>query len=147
MDHDWGPGFCVWVDDDTFAKVGAELQKVYDELPKEYKGYRRYSMLSGAERVGVHRISDFYGHFIGPSAWKEWEMYEHISSNTLMWIDEYQLAAATNGQVWSDNLGLFSKIRDDISRYYDESGFLLKLAQLSAQFSQNLQYNYTVQQI
>ncbi len=141
-DHDWGPGFCIWMSDDVYERIGLKVQKVYDELPSEYKGYKRVTTPQGMVRLGVHRISDFYAHFIGASAFKEWSELGHISNNTLMWIEEYQLAAAINGEVWEDKQGDFTKIREELAKYYDDSNVLLKLAQMSALFSQNLQYNY-----
>ena len=141
-DHDWGPGFCIWMSDEVYENIGLKVQKVYDELPVEYKGYKRVATQQGAIRLGVHRISDFYTHFIGASAWKEWEEFNHISNNTLMWIEEYQLSGATNGEVWEDKEGIFTKVRNEIKKYYDDGSMLLKLAQESALFSQNLQYNY-----
>ena len=141
-DHDWGPGFCIWMSDEVYDLIGLKVQKLYDDLPSEYKGYTRITTPQGMVRLGVHRISDFYTHFIGASAFKEWIELGHVSNNTLMWIEEYQLAAATNGEVWEDKQGDFTKIREELAKYYDDSSVLLKLAQMSALFSQNLQYNY-----
>ena len=39
QDHDFGPGFCLWLDADTAKAIGRDLQRLYDQLPKEFRGY------------------------------------------------------------------------------------------------------------
>ena len=34
-DHDFGPGFCIWLEPADFAAFGAELQRRYDELQQK----------------------------------------------------------------------------------------------------------------
>ena len=63
-DHDFGPGFCLWLSDEDFEKYGAELQKAYDALPKSYMGFERKPTHTGAQRVGVMRTSDFYRYYM-----------------------------------------------------------------------------------
>ncbi|MCR5591172.1 MAG: tetratricopeptide repeat protein, partial [Lachnospiraceae bacterium] len=40
-DHDFGPGFCLWLKGKDYKKIGKELQKEYDALPKKFMGYER----------------------------------------------------------------------------------------------------------
>lgn len=40
-DHDYGPGFCLWMDEAIFLRWGAQLQRAYRALPDTYAGYRR----------------------------------------------------------------------------------------------------------
>ncbi len=38
-DHDWGPGFCLWLTAGDDADIGAELQMSYDAMPKSFAGH------------------------------------------------------------------------------------------------------------
>ena len=35
-DHDWGAGFCVWLDRPDYREFGAQVQALYDTLPGEW---------------------------------------------------------------------------------------------------------------
>ncbi|KAE8126997.1 MULTISPECIES: DUF4037 domain-containing protein [Bifidobacterium] len=110
QDHDFGPGFCLWLADDDYARIGERLQADYDALPSEFMGYgpRESTARAGgaSRRVGVFAIGDFFERLTGyrqaPAASKphEWLL-----------LDEATLAAATNGEVFADPLGMFLKTR------------------------------------
>lgn len=133
-DHDFGAGFCIWLTDEVYDKIGHKLQKAYDLLPKRYMGIERIVTDKGRMRVGVCRISDHFRRLIGlpcaPRTEEEW-----------LSIDEPMLRAAVSGKVFRDPEGVFSKIRSDI-RYYPEEVRLRRLAQQTAVMAQTGQYNY-----
>lgn len=133
MDHDWGPDFCMWLDDETYERIGDELQKRYDELPKEFMGYKRVVTATGKNRRGVLTIDGFYEHFLGTRD------YEHIDYTK---VEDYALAACTNGWVFADPLGRFSHIRGILKQGYPENVRLLKIAESGTRFAQCGQYNY-----
>ena len=56
MDHDFGPGFCMWVTKSTYAKIGQQLQEEYDKLPKTYIGVTRRDTAMAKGRVGDRRF-------------------------------------------------------------------------------------------
>ncbi len=134
QDHDFGPGFCIWLSDKDYTCFGEKLQGAYDALPDTFCGYSRKN-IQATDRVGVMRISEFYARFTGsPSGAPE----------TLMdWllIPEYHLAAATNGQVFQDNVGVFTDIRSRLSGFYPEDVRRKKIAARAAVMSQAGQYN------
>lgn len=136
-DHDFGAGFCMWVTDEDYDAIGSELQQAYEELVRKYdrEPQNKLWTIHSQGRFGVRRIHDFYeqltGFPEGPVIKKEW-----------MEAGEERLAAATNGAVFRDDLGEFSRIRNQILRYYPLDIWLLKVAQYTSLFGQYGQYNY-----
>lgn len=132
-DHDWGPGFCMWVTDATYEEIGEELAGAYQELPKEFMGFKVSPVVQGASRRGVIKISDFYTRLLGADSYSkiDWR-----------YVEDYALAAATNGQVFVDEEGVFSEFRNQLMKGYPEQIWFAKLAQDVAGFSQTGQYNY-----
>ena len=53
QDHDFGPGFCIWLPQTVYAEIGAELERAYAALPQEYLGNRRLETAQAGKRVGV----------------------------------------------------------------------------------------------
>jgi len=117
-DHDWGPGFALWVSDQVYDRIGPALQEAYDRLPKTFLGYTRAVTAQGADRVGVCRIRDFFA-----------RLADHP-------------AAAVNGAVFRDDEGAFSSIRSYLNRGYERPQLLRRIAQAVTLFGQGAQYNY-----
>ncbi len=134
-DHDFGPGFCMWLAKEDHKKIGKALQKEYDKLPKEFMGYRRLDTQNAGKRVGVFTVGKFYKELIGikhaPKKDEEW-----------LGISDEQFAHAVNGEVFADELGGFSWIRKKILEYYPDKVWRCKIAQTAALMSQTGQYNY-----
>ncbi len=135
-DHDFGPGFCMWLTDPVYDEIGEELQKAYEELPATYMGITRFTTLKAQKRVGVFRIGDFYESLIGlrdvPTTKNQW-----------LFLDDYRLATAVNGRVFRDDLGEFTRIRRGIKAYYPEDVRIKKIAREAALMAQSGQYNYS----
>lgn len=132
-DHDWGPSFCMWLTDEDADRIGEELQKAYDELPAAFEGFQRAPRVNAQHRRGVMRISDFYTELVGADS------YEAIDWRQ---TPDHQLAEAVNGQVFRDDLGVFTAFRNRLAAGWPEEIQGLKLAQSAAAFSQGMQYNY-----
>lgn len=134
-DHDFGPGFCIWLPDDVFKKVGGQIQSAYDNLPKKFKNKKRIETFEGKGRVGVFSIGEFYKRYIG---------CEEVPRNNIQWMltPETSLCTAVNGKVFEDNFGEFSKIRDGLLEFYPKDIFLKKIVARMATMSQSGQYNY-----
>lgn len=135
-DHDFDAGFCLWITEEDERKFGFRLERAYSKLPKEFMGLQR-SMLSpvGGNRHGVITIENFYTRFLGapnaPDSVERW-LYTPTSS----------LAAATNGEVFRDDLGLFSSVRNQLLSGYPEDIRRKKLAAHTILMAQAGQYNY-----
>ena len=133
-DHDWGPDFCMWVTDEVYDRIGEALKQAYDKLPEEYRGYRRAPRVNGRRRRGVMRISDFYRGLLGCGRYEEIDWRQ---------VPDHALAAAVNGKVFRDDLGIFSEMRKKLKEGYPEEIRYLKLAESVAYFAQTAQYNYS----
>ena len=73
-DHDYGPGFCVWLDREDYHKAGGRMNQIYEALPREYRGI--------AERL-TRVESDFQGTFGSGSLYQstiwQWQQTERYS--------------------------------------------------------------------
>ncbi len=135
-DHDWGPGFCVWLKEDDYQAFGMDLQHEISLLPQNFSGHgpRRTSKW-GSDRVGVFQISDFFSKFIGRDRLPE-------TNDDWLFIPENALAACTNGKVFYDPSGKFSHWRDILLKFYPEDVRLKKIASRCMTIAQFGQYNF-----
>lgn len=134
-DHDFGAGFCIWLPDHIFQEIGFKLQKAYDNLPKPARNDFSVETPEGKGRTGVFSIGEFYKKYIGCPG---------IPKNNVEWLlaPEISLSTATNGKVFQDNLGEFTRIRNGLLNFYPKDVFLKKIVARMAQMSQSGQYNY-----
>lgn len=136
-DHDFQPDFCIFIPDESVVdrKSEFELERAYYKLPKEYMGYKRtWVEAVGGGRRGVIRTADFYKEKTGSSDGT-------LCKEQWLNIPEHYLLEATNGEIFLDNLGEFSKIREKLS-YFPEDIRLKKLAGNLLLMAQSGQYNY-----
>lgn len=135
-DHDWGPGFCLWLTAEDHAEIGAALQSAYDRLPKSFAGFTRSTTEWGDGRVGVLEIGAWYrqylGHPDGPQTLFDW-----------LRIPEKHLAACTSGRVFHDPLDEFSRRRRRLLAFYPDDVRLAKIAARCMSLGQSGQYNFT----
>lgn len=135
-DHDWGPGFCVWLTPEDFQGFGSAAQAVYASLPDEFLSFRRLRVSAEtAHRVGVQTIPAFFARYTG---------FDHVSATLTEWrmAPENGLAVVTNGEVFQDPEGSFSALRRALLEYYPEQLRRKKLAAACAVAAQAGQYNF-----
>lgn len=135
-DHDFEPGFCLWLTKEDERAYGFKLSRAYAKLPKEFKGFRRQIMSPlGGDRHGVLIIDDFYNKFLGsahaPETVREW-----------LYTPEHYFLTASDGEVWEDKLGVFSAVRETLLRGFPEDVRKKKLAARAAMMAQAGQYNF-----
>ena len=151
-DHDFGPDFCIFLDDDLYYSIGDALQKAYDGLPIEYMGYKRVTSLPpDGRRVGVIRTREFYSRIleIGEGFLDEYAeaaarsdedaitaVYRFFSA-----VREEHLSACTNGEIFKEGRGDFVKIRQLLS-YYPDAIWRRRIAEELHYSAQMGQYNY-----
>ncbi len=134
-DHDFGPGFCMWLPESVYREIGEKLQESYDMLPKTYKGITRYENGRSGKRVGVFSIGDFYKSLIG---------FEKEPANVEEWttLTDDTIAAATNGKIFRDDLGEFTRIRNELLKYYPDFTWGKRIVCEMMHISKHGQYNY-----
>ncbi|RBP99776.1 DUF4037 domain-containing protein [Bifidobacterium xylocopae] len=139
QDHDFGPGFCLWLTHEDYEAIGDRLQADYEAMPQVFMGYgpRERSVRARGEsrRVGVFEIGDFFESITGyRQAPGEDKPHEWLL------LDEATLAAATNGEVFADPLGAFLQTRQGFKAIPDDVRFAL-ISRRLGMISQAGQYN------
>lgn len=129
-DHDYEVGFCMWLTEEDYHQIGKKLQAAYDSLIQSENRLK--------DRRGVFSINQFYNEHLETA-----NDYETNCCINFENLKEHPLAAATNGEVFSDPLGVFSKVRKNLLGYYPEDLWRKKLAQCIHEFSQYAQSNYS----
>lgn len=135
-DHDWGPGFCMWLAADDFKRIGEGLQAAYQKLPKTFLEFGPRQASPGEEnRTGVAKIVNFYRTYIG---------LDHVPATNREWIylTEQSLATCTNGRVFHDPSGQFTRWRNHLLGFYPEDVRLKKIASRCVTACQSGQYNF-----
>lgn len=134
-DHDFGPGFCIFLDDGLKEKYGKRLEDFYERMPKEFMGMTRTVSSHGQGRVGVLLARDFYYANLGIDLEPE---------NLYQWyrLPEERLAMVTNGRIFHEGDDEFMRLRRCFLKFYPEEVKLKKLASRFAVMAQAGQYNY-----
>lgn len=135
-DHDWGPGFCIWLTREDYKLIGKDLQKWYEKLPMSYKGYIRKNV-NGAGRVGVFCMDDFFRYFTGYT-----NASEIPDTNALLAVSEEGMACLLNGRIFHDPIGEFSRKRYAFYDLFTEKIWDIKLAYSLINLGKYGQYNY-----
>ena len=137
QDHDFEPGFCLFLPDEDVVdrQTAFRLERAYAKLPSEFMGYRRITRSPvGGDRHGVIRMADFFLEKTGSTDGV-------LSTEAWFTVSEQQLAEATNGEVFRDDLGWFTEIRERLA-YYPEDVRRKKLAGNLFLMGQAGQYNF-----
>ena len=136
-DHDFEPGFCLFLpgEDVVDRRTAFELEKAYAALPKEFMGLRR-SLVSpvGGARHGVLRTAEFMRDKVGKAD-------GNLSLMEWLYMPDYILAEAVNGEIFKDGYGEVTAIRDRLKRRPKDVR-LKKLAGQLLLMGQSGQYNY-----
>ena len=145
-DHDFAPGFCLWLPEERKQQIGEQLQKAYESLPVDEFIIRHRidigmapgeSQMTGARehRVGVHSIEEFYFERTGITG-------VPVTNEDWLKTPQCYLAEAVNGKVFADPLGKFSAIRKVWQDFYPEDILKKKVAADCAMAGKTGQFNY-----
>ena len=136
-DHDFEPGFCIFLpgEDIVDRRTAFLMERAYAKLPREFEGAKRSLMAPvGGARRGVIRTAEFFSEKVGSADGT-------LTLGQWLALPEQALAEATNGELWLDNLGEVTAIRERLSTWPEDvrrkklAGQLLLMAQAG-------QYNY-----
>ena len=136
-DHDFEPGFCLFLpgEDVVDRRSAFLLERAYARLPKEYNGVKRSLMQPvGGARRGVIRIEDFLMEKTGTPDGR-------LTAGQWLSLPEQSLAELTNGELYFDNAGELTRIREELA-FFPEDVFRKKLAGDLLIMAQAGQYNY-----
>ncbi len=135
LDHDYEPGFQIFLKEEVPSRRAFELERAYAKLPKEFEGYRRQLVQPvGGARNGVFYASEYFQERVGDPEGK-------LDLTTWMTIPEYVLYEATNGEVFLDPSGFLEEIRDSL-RSMPRDVLLKRLSACLLTMGQSGQYNY-----
>ena len=136
-DHDFEPGFCILLPEEAVVdrRRAFLLERAYAKLPRTFEGLSRPVLQPvGGARHGVFRTEEFFGKLIGsPNG--------VLSTAQWLTLPEQALAEATNGEIWLDEFGEVTRIREVLA-YYPEDVRRKRLAGRLLLMEQSGQYNY-----
>lgn len=134
-DHDYGPGFCLFVPQALYQTYGRQLEQFYQQLPKRFMGLERQETLQGKGRTGVVVMEQFFYQLTGCP-------YGPVKLTDWLGIEESYLLCASNGAVFDDPSGAFHAVYDKIKAYYPADVYYKKLAATLAKMARDGQYQY-----
>ena len=136
-DHDFGTGVCLWLTDEDMALFGNQLSAAYNELVDSAE--RTYFTQRLRERRGVMSIRRFYSNILNIECDAETPV---LTEEQWYRLDHSCLKTATNGEVFRDDLGVFSAFREYLMGYYPESVWRLRIAEQLHEYASAFQVNY-----
>ena len=134
-DHDFDPGFYLWLSPEDYKAYEFRLSRAYDRLPEEFMGVKKLGQsVYETSRHGVRETPAFFRALTG--------FYPAPQTN-LQWLSvpQYRLAAAVNGEVFYDGAGEVTAARAALAAM-PEDVRKKKLAKHVALAAQAGQYNY-----
>ena len=136
-DHDFGTGVCLWLTSADYELFGDALRDAYDELIAKMPGNNLTARLKA--RRGVMTIDGFYSNVLGITVPAE---QGQLTEEEWLALDHSCLATATNGEVFKDDLGVFTSFRSYLLSYYPDRVWRFRIADELHKFASALQVNY-----
>ena len=134
-DHDWGIEFFMWLTQEDFAEIGEQViewkRALFAAHPEEpFRVISDYGV-----RSTVMTPQTFFISLIGSPGAPE---------KILDWrrVPEANFVMVTNGRIFTDPIGEFTAIREEILKYYPRDLWLKKIAARCLAVAQTGQYNY-----
>lgn len=135
-DHDFDPGFFLWLDKADYETYEFRLSRAYDALPDEFMGVRRIGKsVYENSRHGVRETGAFFAGLTG---------FPGVPETPAMWLaaPPHGLACAVNGRVFYDGAGTVTALRQGLSSP-PRDVTLKRLSRALVFAAQAGQYNYS----
>ena len=135
-DHDFDPGFFLWLNAGDHKEFEFRLSRAYDKLPREFMGVKLQGMSAyGNARHGVRETAAFFREITGVSG---------VPATLTEWVrvPQHRLAEAVNGRIFYDGKGDVTALREAL-RDMPEDARKKKLARHVIFAAQAGQYNYS----
>lgn len=159
MDHDYAVGFCMWLNDKDYDAIAGRLQMEYEKIITLYGSYYCVKKQTIADpdseniksnnidgRRGVFRINEFYNNIlfaqVKDRTVDKIKNFDKISEDVWYSVADESFATAVNGEIFRDDEGDFTYIRNKLLDYYPRKIWILKLAEQLHYFCQYAQCNY-----
>ncbi len=128
-DHDFSSMPCIWLTKEDYEKYADELrEKIYNEF------YEKTKTVWSNDRRGILNVDDFIYTFLGSTTGpKKDEDYLNIP--------EYLLSSFTNGKIFIDEIGIITKVRENV-KYYPRDVRYNRIATRCMNASREGLYNY-----
>ncbi|MBE5957262.1 MAG: DUF4037 domain-containing protein [Lachnospiraceae bacterium] len=125
----------MWMKKKIFDEIGEKLNEEFNKLPDTFRGFNVSKTDRFGSDAGAMVIGTFYKKVLGVSS-------APMSDEEWMNISEWRLERTTNGVVFKDSQGTFSKIRNLLNSYYPDQVWLEKIARYLDKCAKSGQYNY-----
>lgn len=135
-DHDFGVGFCIWLNERDYEEWKNPLKKFLLQSPLKFMGYpnKFHNPNLWDKRVGIFSAQAFYKQFLGirtmPQTYDEW-----------LSVPQKSFSVCTNGKLFLKQQTEFTAMRQKILEYYPEDVRLKKMAEACFSIAQAGQYN------
>ena len=136
-DHDFGTGVCLWVTEADMDRFGYLLSVAYNELVDSAE--RSYYTERLRERRGVMTIRAFYSGILNIDCDPE---RGTLTEDDWYRLDHSCLKTATNGEIFRDDLGIFTAFRRYLLNYYPDRVWRTRLAEQLHEYASAFQVNY-----
>ena len=134
-DHDFDPGFFLWLSPEDYKTYEFRLSRAYDRLPDVFEGVPlQGKSVYETARHGVRRTDVFFGEITG---------FAGVPRSNPEWLraEDCRMAAAVNGKVFYDGPGEVTALRAALADM-PEDVRRKKLAKNVVFAAQAGQYNY-----
>ncbi len=134
-DHDYEPGFSIWLTDEDDIAIGVQLARAYRTLPREFEGVKLSSKTGEGSRFGVSTADGFFRATVGRV---------DVPTDPLDWftLPDHAIAVAVNGKIFRDDAGIMTRRREGFRYGMPGDVRKQKLAARLALMAQAGDYNY-----